>query len=115
MGNSSTTSRETASWYIGTCPSRSSHKYSPNCSLDCKAFFGGARVGGQDVGSCIKNLYELLGNNHDEDSDKEPEPPVKVIDKTPARTTKRNAPAEAPASKAPAATEGRGGRRGGFN
>jgi len=40
---------------------------------------------------------------------------VKVIDKTPARTTKRNAPAEAPASKAPAATEGRGGRRGGFN
>jgi len=62
-----------------------------------------------------KNLYELLGNNHDEDSDKEPEPPVKVIDKTPARTTKRNAPAEAPASKAPAATEGRGGRRGGFN
>lgn len=62
-----------------------------------------------------KNLYELLGNTHDEDSDKEPEPPVKVIDKTPARTTKRNAPAEAPASKAPAATEGRGGRRGGFN
>ncbi|KAG4431601.1 hypothetical protein IFR05_012914 [Cadophora sp. M221] len=62
-----------------------------------------------------KNLYELLGNTHDEDSDKEPEPPVKVIDKTPARTTKRNAPAEAPASKAPAAIEGRGGRRGGFN
>ncbi|CZT03587.1 related to telomeric DNA binding activity [Rhynchosporium agropyri] len=62
-----------------------------------------------------KNLYELLGNNHDEDSDKEPEPPVKVIDKTPARTTKRNAPAEAPASRAPAPTEGRGGRRGGFN
>lgn len=58
-----------------------------------------------------KNLYELLGNNHDEDSDKEPEPPVKVIDKTPARTSKRNAPAEAPASKAPAASEGRGGRR----
>jgi len=62
-----------------------------------------------------KNLYELLGNNHDEDSDKEPEPPTKVIDKTPARNTKRNAPAEAPASKAPVATEGRGGRRGGFN
>jgi len=60
-----------------------------------------------------KNLYELLGNTHDEDSDKEPEPPVKVIDKTPARTTKRNAPAEAPASKAPAVSEGRGGRRGG--
>jgi len=60
-----------------------------------------------------KNLYELLGNDHDEDSDKEPEPPVKVIDKTPARTTKRNAPAEAPASKAPA-TDGRGPRRGGY-
>jgi len=59
-----------------------------------------------------KNLYELLGNDHDEDSDKEPEPPVKVIDKTPARTTKRNAPAEAPASKAP--TEGRSARRGGY-
>lgn len=62
-----------------------------------------------------KNLYELLGNTHDEDSDKEPEPPVKVIDKTPARTTKRNAPAEAPASKNSAAYEGRAanGRRSG--
>ena len=56
-----------------------------------------------------------LGNDHDEDSDKEPEPPVKVVDKTPARTIKRNATGEAPASKAPAATEGRGGRRGGFS
>ncbi|TVY67372.1 RGG repeats nuclear RNA binding protein B, partial [Lachnellula suecica] len=62
-----------------------------------------------------KNLYELLGNNHDEDSDKEPEPPVKVIDKTPARTTKRNAGAEAPASKAPATSDSRGARRGAFN
>lgn len=61
-----------------------------------------------------KNLYELLGNDHDEDSDKEPEPPVKVIDKTPARTTKRNAPAEAPASKASVPAE-RGPRRGGFS
>lgn len=62
-----------------------------------------------------KNLYELLGNDHDEDSDKEPEPPVKVIDKTPARTIKRNAPGDAPASKAPAASAGRGvGRRGGI-
>ncbi|OBT50116.1 hypothetical protein VE04_08867 [Pseudogymnoascus sp. 24MN13] len=42
-----------------------------------------------------KNLYELLGNNHDEDSDKEPEPPVKVIDRTPARTDKRIAAREA--------------------
>jgi len=56
-----------------------------------------------------------IGNDHDEDSDKEPEPPVKVVDKTPARTTKRNAPAEAPASKTPAASEGRGSRRGGFS
>lgn len=63
-------------------------------------------------GVVSKNLYELLGNNHDEDSDKEPEPPVKVIDKTPARTTKRNATGEAPASKAPA---GSGTRRGGFS
>jgi len=61
-----------------------------------------------------KNLYELLGNDHDEDSDKEPEPPVKVIDKTPARTTKRNAPAEAPAPKALVASDGRGSRRGGY-
>lgn len=54
------------------------------------------------------------GNDHDEDSDKEPEPPVKAVDKTPARTDKRNAPREAP-SAAPANAEGgRGGRRGGF-
>jgi plasminogen activator inhibitor 1 RNA-binding protein len=56
---------------------------------------------------------EKTGNDHDEDSDKEPEPPVRVIDKTPARTTKRNAPGEAPASKAPVA-DGRGARRGGY-
>ncbi|KAL3426773.1 elicitor protein [Phlyctema vagabunda] len=62
-----------------------------------------------------KNLYELLGNDHDQDSDKEPDAPVKVVDKTPARTTKRNATGEAPATKAPAASEGRGGRRGGYN
>ena len=60
------------------------------------------------------SLIQLgIGNDHDEDSDRE-EAPVKVIDKTPARTTKRNAPAEAPASKNTAHTEGRGGRRGGF-
>lgn len=57
-----------------------------------------------------KNLYELLGNDPDQDSDKEPEPPVKVIDKTPARTTKRNAPSEAPAPK-PHAGSGRGARQ----
>jgi plasminogen activator inhibitor 1 RNA-binding protein len=59
-------------------------------------------------------LTRNIGNTHDEDSDKEPEPPVKVVDKTPARTTKRNAPAEAPASKAPV-TDGRGARRPGGN
>ncbi|KIN06104.1 hypothetical protein OIDMADRAFT_176207 [Oidiodendron maius Zn] len=61
-----------------------------------------------------KNLYELLGNTHDEDSDREPDPPVKVVDKTPARTTKRNAGGEAPTSKAHVATDGRGARRGGL-
>lgn len=45
-----------------------------------------------------KNLYELLGNTHDEDSDREPEPPVKVIDRAPPRTDKRSAPREAPSA-----------------
>lgn len=53
----------------------------------------------------------VLGNTHDEDSDKEAEPPVKVIDKTPMRTTKRNAPAEAPSHKTQATNEGRSGPR----
>lgn len=57
-----------------------------------------------------KNMYEALGNDHEYDSDKEPEPPVKVIDKTPARTTKRNASGEAPASRAPV-TDNKGSRR----
>ncbi|KAH8815801.1 hypothetical protein F5884DRAFT_194553 [Xylogone sp. PMI_703] len=63
-----------------------------------------------------KNLYELLGNTHDEDSDREPDPPVKVVDKTPARTNikRNNATGEAPPSRAPAPS-GRGGRRGGYN
>lgn len=62
-----------------------------------------------------KNLYELLGNTHDEDSDKEPEPPVKVVDKTPARTDKRNAPREAPAAPNNAgARRGPGGNEGAF-
>lgn len=62
----------------------------------------------------MKTLTDLskIGNDHDEDSDKEPEPPVKVVDKTPARTTKRNASDEAPASKAPV-SDNRGNRRGG--
>lgn len=62
-----------------------------------------------------KNLYELLGNNHDEDSDREPEPPVKVVEKTPARTDKRSAPREAPAAPANAAPRrGPGGNEGAF-
>jgi len=60
-----------------------------------------------------KNLYELLGNDPEEDSDREPEAPVNVVDKTPARTDKRSQPREAPS--APSGVEGgRGGRRGGF-
>ncbi|ESZ96924.1 hypothetical protein SBOR_2718 [Sclerotinia borealis F-4128] len=64
-------------------------------------------------GIASKNLYDLLGNDHEYDSDKEPEAPVKVVDKTPARNVKRNATGEAPAAKAPVA-DGRGARRGGF-
>ncbi|KAJ9651988.1 hypothetical protein H2198_008767 [Neophaeococcomyces mojaviensis] len=39
-----------------------------------------------------KNLYELLGNDPDLDSDKEPEPPTKAIDKPAARSGKRDGP-----------------------
>lgn len=39
---------------------------------------------------------------------------MKVVDKTPARNTKRNATGEAPAAKAPVA-DGRGARRGGYS
>ena len=34
----------------------------------------------------------MIGNDHNEDSDKEPEPPPKVVDKPVARAGKRNAP-----------------------
>lgn len=43
-----------------------------------------------------KNLYDLLGNDPEQDPDRAPEPPTKAIDKPTARTGKRNAPAEAP-------------------
>ncbi|KIW16171.1 hypothetical protein PV08_06222 [Exophiala spinifera] len=59
-----------------------------------------------------KNLYELLGNTSDQDSDREPEPPTKAVDKPAARVGKRDAPKAAP-TEAPSA-RGRGGRRGGF-
>ncbi|KAI9806323.1 MAG: hypothetical protein M1825_006438 [Sarcosagium campestre] len=68
-------------------------------------------------GVASKNLYELLGNDPEEDSDKEPEQPVRAIDKTLPRTTKRNAPDVAPsAARGDSAGQrgGRGGRRGGF-
>ncbi|KIW73886.1 hypothetical protein PV04_01967 [Phialophora macrospora] len=67
-----------------------------------------------------KNLYELLGNTSDQDSDREPEPPTKTVDKTAPRHGKRDAPKEAPAPPADRAgvapRGGRGGQRsGGFN
>ncbi|KAL8691258.1 MAG: hypothetical protein Q9218_003479 [Villophora microphyllina] len=65
-----------------------------------------------------KNLFELLGNDHDEDSDKEPEPPTKVADKPVGRAGKRNGPDAAPTEPRGGASGGdrggRGGRRGGF-
>lgn len=68
----------------------------------------------------VTSNLAYIGNDHDEDSDKEPEPPVKVADKPVARTTKRNAPEIAPseprggAGGAGGERGGRGGRRGGF-
>ena len=60
------------------------------------------------------------GNTSDQDSDREPEPPTKTVDKKDARSGKRDAPKEAPAPPtdraAPAPRGGRGGGRGGgFN
>ncbi|KAI9680903.1 MAG: hypothetical protein M1829_000983 [Trizodia sp. TS-e1964] len=61
------------------------------------------------------------GNSHDEDSDKEPEPPTRAVEKTLPRTTKRNAPDVAPSNSnaghgdATADRGARGGRRGGFS
>lgn len=55
-----------------------------------------------------KNLYELLGNDHDQDSDKEPEPPVKTVEKPLPRSGKRDAPKTEPAA---VAAEGAAPRR----
>uniref|UniRef100_A0A0D6R7J9 Hyaluronan/mRNA-binding protein domain-containing protein n=1 Tax=Araucaria cunninghamii TaxID=56994 RepID=A0A0D6R7J9_ARACU len=64
-----------------------------------------------------KNLYELLGNTSDQDSDREPEPPTKAIDRPSARHGKRDAPKAAPAAEPVVGMTGaqpRGGsRRGG--
>ncbi len=55
------------------------------------------------------------GNDSDQDSDREPEPPVEVADKPSARFGKRDAPKAAPAEPTGdnSARGGRGGRRGG--
>ncbi|KAK5111037.1 hypothetical protein LTR62_005412 [Meristemomyces frigidus] len=71
-----------------------------------------------------KNLYDLLGNDADQDPDRAPSPPTKAIDKPVQRSGKRNGPADGPANdplrpSANAAAAARGGRdgdnrRGGF-
>ncbi|KAL9135840.1 MAG: hypothetical protein Q9175_002960 [Cornicularia normoerica] len=61
----------------------------------------------------LDNLYELLGNDSDQDSDKEPAPPLEVADKPVARHGKRDAPATAPSEARGRAAGGeRGGRAG---
>jgi hypothetical protein len=55
----------------------------------------------------------FAGNTSDQDSDREPEPPTKTIDKATARHGKRDAPATAPAESTGVGARGRGGRRGG--
>jgi len=59
-----------------------------------------------------KNMYELLGNDPDQDSDREPEPPTKAIDKPVTRAGKRSGPEAAPARAQYSDRGGRGGRRG---
>ena len=57
-------------------------------------------------------LTFIAGNDPDQDPDREPEPPTKVIDRPGARSGKRNPGAEAPGQDAPRAP---GGGRGGRN
>lgn len=52
----------------------------------------------------------VLGNTHDEDSDREPDPPVKTVEKNVMRTSKRNAPDEPP-NKTSGGFGGKGGNR----
>lgn len=62
------------------------------------------------------NANRHAGNDSDQDSDKEPAPPTKVVDKPVARSGKRDAPASGPSETrgGAAAGRGRGGRgRGG--
>ncbi|KAI9833034.1 MAG: hypothetical protein M1819_003866 [Sarea resinae] len=62
-------------------------------------------------GIVSKNLYELLGNDPEQDPERaEPQPPTTAVEKPIARTGRRNAPADAPAASRPAAGA-RGGRQ----
>ena len=64
-----------------------------------------------------KNLYELLGNDEEEDSDREVLP-TKVADKPVPRAGKRDAPKAAPSAPVEptgGSRGGRGGRRGDFS
>lgn len=55
-----------------------------------------------------KNLYDLLGNDPEQDPERAtPVPPTKAIDKPTARSGKRNAPTEAPSRPAGASSGGR--------
>ncbi|KLJ08027.1 hypothetical protein EMPG_16514 [Blastomyces silverae] len=63
-----------------------------------------------------QNLYELLGNDPEEDSDREPSPPTSAITKTAPRFGKREGPSEPPRAADPAhARAPRTGRTGGGN
>ncbi|KAL1993536.1 hypothetical protein VTN49DRAFT_2205 [Thermomyces lanuginosus] len=59
-----------------------------------------------------KNLYELLGNDPELDSDKEPEPPTSAIEKPAPRRGKRDAPKEISGAP-PSGSRGGGRNRGG--
>lgn len=59
-----------------------------------------------------KNLYELLGNDPEQDPERrQPEPPTKAIDKPLARAGKRNGATEAPVKDAQRPAAPRGGRQ----
>src|SRR5690625_3775136 len=65
---------------------------------------------------CFLFSFFFLGNDPEEDSDREPDPPTKAIDKPTNRYGKRDAPKAAPEPPV-TATRGGGagrGRRGGF-
>ncbi|EGC43501.1 elicitor protein [Histoplasma capsulatum var. duboisii H88] len=59
-----------------------------------------------------KNLYELLGNDPEEDSDREPSPPTSAVTKPGPRYGKREGPSEPPRAANPALARPRGGRGG---